>query len=102
MISFTWGFDECTKTYKLIDGTFPAWRKVLPQKTKVLVGFDSKYLGQLCKVLERETLVLSAAVEKRVKGTKAKPMKMDEYFSNAPWSAHNDKGAKFVIMPRRI
>lgn len=102
-ISFSFDGDSCVKTYKLIDGTFPAWRKVIPQKAKSVAGFNAKYLAQLCKVMESESLALSAVIEKPKRGTKDKPLKtVPESFSGQPFMAHNGKGANFVIMPMRV
>lgn len=106
-VSFVSGIDDVIKTYKLIDGTFPQWRKVIPKNLQKVSGFNAKYLAQLCKVLDSEALVLSAEIYsltlEAVDGKKTPKTKKAKikHKTDAPFTATNDKGANFVIMPMR-
>ncbi len=99
-VSFTFGAGDVIKTYKLIDGTFPDWRKVIPKNIGRIASFNAQYLKQLCSTLSGEALTLNAEIITPKKGTKKKVL-IANYSSHNPFTATNNKGANFVIMPMR-
>lgn len=83
-------FDDCDviKTYKLVDGIFPEWRRVVPQDTKPVVAFNRKYLAQVARTLSgRETLIFERA---------------ENGISSDCCVINTNVGVKYILMPVRI
>lgn len=90
-ISFIYGADECARRYKLIDATYPNWRKVVPQKFKPCVSFNPKYIAELCKVMgdNNEVITLQSVSKEKA--------------AISPCVVTNgNAGTTFVIMPKRF
>ena len=100
-VRFIFDNGEVEKVYKLVDGTFPDWRRVLPKNTKPFISFNPKYLEQFCKTVARNDLVTMEceSSEKREGETDEEKFKRE---ANAPKLIKTSKGAKLVIVPCRI
>jgi len=87
--TFIYDCGEATRIYKMVDGSFPEWRKVIPQNTKPLIAFNPKYLEQFCKMLKSDDVVTFCCTE-------------GENFNSNPQIVETSKGAKLILMPTRV
>ena len=98
-VTFTFDVNVASKTYKLLDGTFPEWRKVVPKDTKKLVGFNPKYIEQICKALKGNDHVFFECKTETV-DVNGEVKELDP--ATQPQVLTTTKGAKIVIMPVRV
>ncbi len=81
---------DVIKTYKLLDVTFPQWRKVAPSNETIpLVQFNKNYLKQICGSLsDNETIIFETEKLETAK--------------SSPTLIKTSTGARFILMPVRL
>lgn len=91
-VTFEYDNGEVIKVYRLIDGTFPDWRKVIPKNTKGYVSFNPKYLEQFCKNLSAmDTVRLECDPDEKTGDGSVQPQLIK-----------TSMGALLVLMPVRF
>ena len=91
-VKFEYDGGEVIKIYRLIDGQFPEWRKVVPKNTKGYVSFNPKYLEQFCKTLSAmDTVRLECDPDEETGDGSAKPQLIK-----------TSMGAQLILMPVRF
>jgi len=100
-VIFEFDSSEVIKSYKLVDGIYPEWQKIMPEKTKPYIKLNPKYVEQFCKVLKgNDSITFEASVVESV--NKDGEVIATSKDANQPQLIRTEKGASLIIMPMRM
>ena len=97
-VLFAYDRGAAIKSYKLVDGTFPEWERVIPKETSRFIGFNPKHMEQFCKSLRANEKVILECEQQKVNAD-GEVVELDA--TTSPQLIRSDKGANLIIMPMR-
>jgi len=77
---------------QLVDGTFPEWRRTIPEEIEATIGFNAKYLMELARAAIHDRINTSNCVSLHIKDATT-PMLVKE---------PDNKNIEYVLMPMRV